>query len=201
MKILKTAWKWNKQPEKRSKTSFIVLHHSAASVSSAADIDRWHKNNGYSGIGYHFVILKNGEVYEGRPLNTIGAHCLGYNNCSVGICFEGNFEMEKPTDKQIKSCNELINYIKGIYPNAEIKGHRDLYATACPGKNFNINSILNYTEANQMKEIISVNDVVWELAQRGIISDKALWLKKLEEDKNAYWLARKSIEYLRKASV
>lgn len=201
MKIQKTVWKWKKQLEKRSKTSFIVLHHSAASVSSAADIDRWHKNNGYSGIGYHFVIRKNGEIYEGRPLNTIGAHCLGYNNCSVGVCFEGNFEIEKLTDKQIKSGNELINYIKGIYPNAEIKGHRDLYATACPGKNFNINNILNYTEANQMKEITSVNDIVWELAQRGIISDKALWLTKLEEDKNAYWLAKKTVDYLVKAGV
>ena len=201
MKILKTAWKWKKQLEKRSRTSYIVLHHSAASVSSATDIDRWHKNNGYSGIGYHFVIRKNGEIYEGRPIDTVGAHCLGYNSNSVGICFEGNFETEKPTDKQIKSGYELINYIKGIYPNISVKGHRDLYATACPGKNFNINSILNYTEVKEVKEITSVNDIVWELAQRGIISDKALWLTKLEEDKNAYWLARKMIEYLRKAGV
>ena len=52
-----------------------------------------------------------------------------------------------------------------------------------------------------MKEITSVNDIVWELAQRGIISDKALWLKKLEEDKNAYWLAKKTVDYLVKAGV
>lgn len=52
---------------------------------------------------------------------------------------------------------------------------------------------------SEMKELISVNDIVWEFAHRGIITDKELWLKKLEEDKNSYWLARKALDALRKA--
>lgn len=75
-------------------------------------------------------------------------------------------------------------------------------AKKCYKKTYN--KILGYGRMNMTKgtkELTSVNDIVWELAQRGIISDKALWLTKLEEDKNAYWLARKMIEYLRKAGV
>lgn len=53
----------------------------------------------------------------------------------------------------------------------------------------------------ETKEITSVNDIVWELASRGIISDKALWLNKLETDQNAYWLAKKTVDYFRKAAV
>lgn len=50
-------------------------------------------------------------------------------------------------------------------------------------------------------ELTTVNDIVWELAHRGIISDSALWLKKLEEDTNSYWLARKTANYLRNKNV
>ena len=46
-------------------------------------------------------------------------------------------------------------------------------------------------------ELESVNDIVWELAHRGIITNTALWLNKLEQDKNAYWLARKTLHALR----
>ena len=52
-----------------------------------------------------------------------------------------------------------------------------------------------YTEPVKMLE--TANDIVWELAERGIITDKELWLEKLEKDKNAYWLARKCVNYIR----
>ena len=55
---------------------------------------------------------------------------------------------------------------------------------------------LKYKEVSTPKELTTVNDIVWELANRGIISDSALWLKKLEEDSNSYWLARKTVKYL-----
>ena len=51
------------------------------------------------------------------------------------------------------------------------------------------------------KELTTVNDIVWELAHRGIITDKQLWLKKLETDTNSYWLARKVVRYLREKGV
>jgi hypothetical protein len=50
-------------------------------------------------------------------------------------------------------------------------------------------------------ELTSVNDIVWELAHRGIVSDKELWLNKLEQDQNVYWLARKTVKYLQDKGV
>ena len=51
--------------------------------------------------------------------------------------------------------------------------------------------------SDDLEELIEVNDIVWEFAHRGIITDKELWLKKLEEDKDSYWLARKALHALR----
>ena len=65
----------------------------------------------------------------------MGAHCENYNSVSIGICLEGNFEIEQPTEKQLTSLSELIQYLKKKYGNVQIVGHRDLNATACPGKN------------------------------------------------------------------
>lgn len=152
MNIIQTDWKWNGTLSYRSSTKYIVLHHAAASSCSAEQIDAWHKNKGWAGIGYHFFINKKGETYEGRPLNVIGAHCIGYNNCSIGICFEGNFETETPTNLQILSGNNLIYYLKKIYPLTEIKGHRDLYLTSCPGKNFNVNTFIDDNNNNKGEE-------------------------------------------------
>ena len=62
---------------------------------------------------------------------------------------------------------------------------------------FEIAENWKYEEKRIVEELTSVNDIVWELAERGIITDKALWLKKLSEDTNAYWLARKCVNYIR----
>ena len=89
----------------------------------------------------HFYIRKNGGVYRGRPIDRVGAHCVGANNISLGICFEGNFEKETMPSVQLKAGQELISYLKSMYPNAEIKEHRNFNSTACPGKNFPFEAI------------------------------------------------------------
>lgn len=63
---------------------------------------------------------------------------------------------------------------------------------------FEVTADWKYEVKNDIKELTTVNDIVWELANRGIISDKELWIKKLEEDENAYWLARKAANYIMK---
>jgi hypothetical protein len=63
-----------------------------------------------------------------------------------------------------------------------------------------VKKLLN-NQKPENKELTSVNDIVWELAHRGIITDKELWLAKLEEDKNSYWLARKIVKYVRGKGV
>jgi hypothetical protein len=134
-KIIEPAYKWNGTLKKRSKTEYLILHHSAAN-GSAEDIHRYHVSLGWTGIGYHYYIRKDGSIYRGRPENVEGAHTVGYNDKSIGVCFEGNFEVEQMSDAQYSAGLDLVKDILTRYPGVEIGGHRDYDTTACPGKNF-----------------------------------------------------------------
>ncbi len=126
----------------RSRTEKLVLHHAAAFKCSVEDIHRWHKEKGWAGMGYQFLVRKNGEIHTGRPINTVGAHAEGYNSDSIGICFEGNFEKEKMPKAQKEAGKWLVAYVRQLYPSiTEVVGHRDLMATACPGKKFPFDEI------------------------------------------------------------
>lgn len=137
MKIIETNLKFGTM-NKRKKTELIVLHHSGVSVlQSVETIHNYHKNhNNWAGIGYHFYIRKNGEIYRGRPENTVGAHAVGANYNSIGICFEGNFEKETMNAVQLKAGQELVEYLKKKYNISTIKRHKDVDTSSCPGKNF-----------------------------------------------------------------
>lgn len=117
----------------KSKVTKIVMHHIAAKQMTVEQIHNIHLKNGWAGIGYHYYIRKDGTVYEGRPIEYIGGHCLGQNSISVGIALEGDFRYEQPTDKQIQSAKETIKKIIKIYPTIkQVYNHKDLYPTACP---------------------------------------------------------------------
>ena len=151
MKIVQSNIKFNSTPLKRSATKKIVVHHADATTCDAKTIDKWHKNNGWSGIGYHFVVRKkDGIVETGRPIDTIGAHALNNNSDSVGICFEGNFDKETMSTEQLQTGKELIAYLRGIYgDNIQIVRHKDLMATDCPGKNFPFDKLIAKTETKK----------------------------------------------------
>lgn len=183
MKIIDSNFKFKQRLFERNKTSYIILHHRAGN-GDALSIHNQHLNQGWAGIGYHYYVRKDGKVYSGRPIDTVGAHAPDYNSVSVGVCFEGNFETEKMSDTQIKAGRELIKYLLGKYPKAQIKKHKDFNATSCPGKNFPFDELTK-------TELTTVNDIVWELHHRGIITDKNKWLKKLTPNSNGYWLAFK----------
>lgn len=126
---------------RRSNTNLIVVHH-VGEINrdvTAKEIHGWHLNNGWSGIGYHFVIRKNGQIERGRPEWAVGSHAYGCNYNSIGINIVGDFEQAKPTQAQIESAAMLIGNLAtkyNIVPTAEtVVGHRDLMETACPGKN------------------------------------------------------------------
>ena len=125
----------------RDNTDMIVIHHTGNPTDddlSAEDIHEMHLNNGWSGIGYHYVIRKDGTIEIGRPVECIGAHAEGENSHTVGIHLSGNFEIGKPTDKQIESLANLVAWLAENYDielsDDTIVGHRDLMATACPGE-------------------------------------------------------------------
>ena len=125
----------------RRVTDQIVIHHTGNPADddlSAAEIDASHKGQGWTCIGYHYVIRKDGTVEIGRPHWTVGAHAYGENSHTIGIHVCGNFEEAEPTDAQIESLSMLLANICTDYglpiDRDHIVGHRELMATACPGE-------------------------------------------------------------------
>lgn len=136
MNIIETNFKWNGTLEKRSKTSQIILHHADASNCAVEDIHRWHIERTWAGIGYHYFVRKDGSIYRGRPEWAIGAHAIGANGNSIGICAEGKYETETMPEVQKNAIKELIADIGLRYRGLVIKGHKEVQATSCPGKNY-----------------------------------------------------------------
>ena len=141
---------YNENWKSRKETKRIVLHHAEASTCTIHDINKWHFENGWDGgCGYNFLVRKDGNIYEGRPIYIIGAHTQMYNYDSIGICFEGNFEIETMEEIQRLAGIELIKYIQGIYGKLIIFRHKDLMPSECPGKNFPESIILDGSNFQQ----------------------------------------------------
>lgn len=135
MDIIKTEYLFKDLTIMHKKPDTIVIHHRGGD-GTPKSIHEQHRRQGWAGIGYHYYIRKDGAVYTGRPQWAVGAHCPSFNSHSFGICLEGNFENEEPTDVQLKNLKELCKYLKKLFPTIKtIKGHRDCMPTACPGKN------------------------------------------------------------------
>lgn len=130
--------------KKRTSTDYLVVHCSATRPSQdigAADIDRWHRGQGWACIGYHYVIRRDGTVEEGRDREVIGAHVSGHNTNSVGICMAGgvseadvNVPENNFTKAQLAALKGLLLDLRKSYPQAKIQGHRDFSGVhkACP---------------------------------------------------------------------
>jgi N-acetyl-anhydromuramyl-L-alanine amidase AmpD len=146
LKIIEAKLNWAGSLAKRSTIDMIVLHHAAAKQCTIYNIHHWHLGNGWQGCGYHYFINKNGEIYQGRPDNAIGSHAKNYNSTSIGICFQGDFEKEIPTQTQIDAGLELIEYLKNKYNIKKIKGHGELMSTSCPGKLFPMEQFIGEKE-------------------------------------------------------
>jgi len=121
---------------------YIVIHCSATMPSMDVPIERvkkWHLQRGWSDIGYHYYITRDGKIHGGRNLSTIGAHVRGYNKNSIGICYEGGInESGEPEDnrtpEQKKSLLKVVEILKFVFSGAIAQGHRDFpnVNKACP---------------------------------------------------------------------
>ena len=129
-------------------TNLIILHHTEVlEPHTVEDVHRWHQKKGMAGIGYHYFIRKDGEIYEGRPYDTIGAHAgEQFNPRSVGIAYEGDFNKEKMSAKQENAGVMLIALLSLAYEDAEITMYSDLKKTTDPGKNFPFSSLIKKVE-------------------------------------------------------
>ena len=130
----------------------IVIHHTASPTEvrrlgkivpvDAAMIREWHKNKGWSDIGYNFMIMPDGSYEEGRPLNRAGAHCnVGHrNSIGIGVCLVGNFSEIKVPEAQLAGLvNKVGQLMEAFKLGVEaVELHRDVpgAATECPGQLF-----------------------------------------------------------------
>ena len=122
------------------KITEIIIHCSATKEGkdfTVEDIDRWHRQRGFSGVGYHFIIRLDGSIQAGRPTCQIGAHCKGHNTISIGICYIGGLSTDgKPKDTrtaaQKASLRALVEQLQKEFPLATVHGHNEFAAKACP---------------------------------------------------------------------
>ena len=133
-KPLKTVRKWNS----------IVLHHTATEAGSVASIHANHlqRTTGgkpWLGIGYHFVVDRAGRAWEARPISYQGAHVKAHNEGNIGILCLGNYEVQVPTQAQMRKLEELIVTLRTRYriSPTSVSTHKELCnnCTLCPGRN------------------------------------------------------------------
>ena len=130
-------------PYGENNPQYLILHH-ADMDGSVEDVNRVHLNEGFWTIGYSYYVRKDGSIWRGRPETCTQANCYNHNNDSLSICSEGNFETDAMSEAQKNSIIELGRWIESRYGNKlQVKGHRELYATACPGKNYPLDEIRN----------------------------------------------------------
>jgi hypothetical protein len=143
------GWRW------------IIIHHSATPTGGAVSFDRIHKAKGWDELGYHFVVgngteTKDGQVEVGPRWRKQkwGAHAKTpdnkYNDYGIGICLVGNFDVTRPTQKQIQSVAKLVAFLQRTYnvPPSRVFGHGMVHtfdkggtSTDCPGRNMPIAQI------------------------------------------------------------
>ena len=118
----------------------IILHCTATPEGrevTVADVTAWHKERGFRAIGYHYLVYLDGTVVRGRREEEIGAHCLGQNAGSIGVCYVGGLDSRgKPKDTRTAAQRvALRNLVEGLqrrYPHATLHGHNEFASKACP---------------------------------------------------------------------
>lgn len=140
------TWAFNRTT---SQVENIAVHHSVTAqtgnwqneVDVIANI---HKNRGWAGIGYHFVVCSDGTVAYVGDVGQGRANVLNKNEKVIGVCFVGDFTKILPTDAQINSGHTLIKFLlsMGLWPNlngwVDVLGHKELQGTACPGSSWKV---------------------------------------------------------------
>lgn len=98
------------------------------------EIDQWHRERGWDGIGYHAVVRRNGTIETGRPLEKVGAHVAGHNATSIGVCLVGGAKGQADyTEAQWRALKGFVSQLTRQFPEAVVKGHRDFDShKTCP---------------------------------------------------------------------
>ena len=142
----------------RNNPKYIIIHHAYMNDiqdgKSLERIQKYHMNKGWKNIGYHYVIeYKDGVPIcrQGRHETTNGAHTIGFNTKSIGICIVGNYD-KHPLELDKKDLLlKLLRYLIHAHhiPRTKIIGHRDSYKLrnkpvekSCPGNKIDLSQLL-----------------------------------------------------------
>lgn len=135
------TWKTPKSIKRRTKTTEIIVHCTATPAGhdfTAQEIRGWHLAKGWKDVGYHYIILLDGTICQGRPEEFVGAHCVGHNHRSVGVAYVGGLDehgthpLDSRTPRQRLALGVLLERLHHRYPQATLHGHREFAKKACP---------------------------------------------------------------------
>lgn len=142
---LKRHWWKTYDTRDLSQIDSVVIHHSLTTSGNAKAYARYHvEENGWAGIGYHYVIGKDGSIEQSQLLKTVSNHTSGENTRSVGICLTGNYDIQQPPPEQVDAAVKLIRYLQGrLGRQLRITGHNEHSSKSCPGSNLDVKEIEN----------------------------------------------------------
>lgn len=146
-----------------NKPIYLIFHHSElARPHGIEEVRLWHTapklkdgeipkpgkvyGNGWRDVGYHWFLRKDGTLEAGRNESTSGAHCYGYNRKSIGVCFEGDMDVEDWTKEQTLIFLLLTKDLLARYPITidNVKGHNECGSPkTCPGTNIDCDRVRN----------------------------------------------------------
>ena len=142
-------------PAKSKRWTCIVIHHSASEAGGADRFDEWHREKGWDGLGYHFVVGNGSDTADGQVevgprwvAQKHGAHTKtkdGYfNRHGIGICLVGNFDLHPPAERQLQSLRRLVAFLSREFdiPPERVLTHGGVTGqTHCPGKHFDVEAL------------------------------------------------------------
>lgn len=143
METVKHNFKFTNKLTPRKTTKEIILHCSATPEGkdyTVSQIHQWHLARKFSGIGYNYVIYRDGTIHEGRPVEMSGAHCTNHNSISVGICYIGGMDKDNKkakdtrTQAQKEAQYKLVKMLLDKYKLklTDVHGHYEFAAKSCP---------------------------------------------------------------------
>lgn len=183
----------------------IVVHNTLNDASAKNEI-AFMKNNDTKPTSYHYAV-DDKEVRQAIPYNRSAYHAgdgeYGDGNrkgIGIEICYSksGGKRFNDAEDNAAMFIAELLKEFG--WDIDRVKKHQDFSGKYCPHRTLDMGweRFLAKVRGYMITELTEINDIVYELTSRGIISDSNLWLKKLKEDTNSYWLTRKIVHYIRK---
>ena len=221
-KVFKQCNSENYKKGRTSQIKYIVIHYTANNGDTAKNNVDYYSSAVVKASAHYFVdeydtvyqsVLDADTAWAVGASKYVHPYCRNANSISIEMCSRNrNGSGRSATDNGWYFKDETVNnaialtkelMAKYNIPIENVIRHYDVTGKICPAPYANDVSKWNdfKRRLTEVKDLETVNDIVWELAERGIITDKALWMKKLQEDQNAYWLARKTVNYIRGKNI